>query len=160
MQRCHFLNINMTSSLLLLVINILLLSLANFVQVRQFIQQDVVQWAKKNPSTVVYLKPRRHRWKCPLPKSKKGKKNLPSKANFGQAFKKSRGAFFGLLWQPQSGPYLPWQQPAHAIDHTFSFNMVFSGPQCWWLSSLMVRGIGRVCTTTHVMRWAHNVMSS
>ena len=30
-------------------------------QVRQFIQQDVVQWAKKNPSTVVYLKPRRHR---------------------------------------------------------------------------------------------------
>ena len=28
---------------------------------RQFIQQDVVQWAKKNPSTVVYLKPRRHR---------------------------------------------------------------------------------------------------
>jgi len=29
--------------------------------VRQFIQQDVVQWAKKNPSTVVYLKPRRHR---------------------------------------------------------------------------------------------------
>ena len=30
--------------------------------VRQFIQQDVVQFAKQNPSTVVYLKPRSHRW--------------------------------------------------------------------------------------------------
>ena len=29
--------------------------------VRQFIQQDVVQFAKQNPSTVVYLKPRSHR---------------------------------------------------------------------------------------------------
>merc|ERR1712179_516233 len=29
--------------------------------VRQFIQQDVVQLAKKNPSFVVYLKPRRFR---------------------------------------------------------------------------------------------------
>ena len=29
--------------------------------VRQFIQQDVVQFAKENPSCVVYLKPRRHR---------------------------------------------------------------------------------------------------
>jgi len=29
--------------------------------VRQFIQQDVVQLAKDNPSFVVYLKPRRHR---------------------------------------------------------------------------------------------------
>jgi len=29
--------------------------------VRQFIQQDVVQFAKQNPSCVVYLKPRRHR---------------------------------------------------------------------------------------------------
>ena len=29
--------------------------------VRQFIQQDVVQFAKQNPHCVVYLKPRRHR---------------------------------------------------------------------------------------------------
>merc|ERR1712071_158633 len=29
--------------------------------VRQYIQQDVVQFAKHNPSCVVYLKPRRHR---------------------------------------------------------------------------------------------------
>ena len=30
--------------------------------VRQFIQQDVVQFAKQNPHCVVYLKPRRHRF--------------------------------------------------------------------------------------------------
>ena len=29
--------------------------------VRQFIQQDVVQFAKQNPNCVLYLKPRRHR---------------------------------------------------------------------------------------------------
>ena len=30
--------------------------------VRQFIQQDVVQFSKANPSCVVYLKPRRHKY--------------------------------------------------------------------------------------------------
>merc|ERR1712013_261904 len=50
--------------------------------VRQFIQQDVVQWAKKNPSTVVYLKPRRHRSPVLVAEYLNGERHWQSLHNF------------------------------------------------------------------------------
>eukprot|EP00092_Neocalanus_flemingeri_P014019 GFUD01015124.1.p1 GENE.GFUD01015124.1~~GFUD01015124.1.p1 ORF type:complete len:198 (+),score=37.93 GFUD01015124.1:76-669(+) len=50
--------------------------------VRQFIQQDVVQFAKQNPSVVVYLKPRRHRTPVIVAEYLNGESHWQSLNNF------------------------------------------------------------------------------
>jgi len=51
--------------------------------VRQFIQQDVVQLAKKNPSFVLYLKPRRHRSPVLVAEYLNGERHWQSLNNMG-----------------------------------------------------------------------------
>eukprot|EP00090_Calanus_glacialis_P021246 TRINITY_DN3278_c0_g1_i1.p1 TRINITY_DN3278_c0_g1~~TRINITY_DN3278_c0_g1_i1.p1 ORF type:complete len:214 (-),score=45.56 TRINITY_DN3278_c0_g1_i1:40-633(-) len=51
--------------------------------VRQFIQQDIVQLAKKNPSFVVYLKPRRHRTPVLVAEYLNGERHWLSLHNMG-----------------------------------------------------------------------------
>eukprot|EP00088_Acartia_fossae_P021964 TRINITY_DN23292_c0_g2_i1.p1 TRINITY_DN23292_c0_g2~~TRINITY_DN23292_c0_g2_i1.p1 ORF type:complete len:197 (+),score=14.82 TRINITY_DN23292_c0_g2_i1:49-639(+) len=81
--------------------------------VRRFIEEDIVQFAKNNPGTVIYLKPRRHRSPVLVAEYLNGEKHHQSLSNYGVNEVSSYVDFY----RNQSGVEYSDQQKNTYSDH-------------------------------------------